>query len=138
MKKSLLIIIFFDQFIKALVLSLVKYEQKIHLNKFFDFNLTFNKGYVFCLFNEIAISFLIIIIFLILFYMLIDIKKDRLFLLIIFSGISNLIDRLTFGFVIDYISIYYNRYHFLTFNLADIFISYRISIFIYRIIKKSK
>ncbi|XBC44499.1 MAG: signal peptidase II [Buchnera aphidicola (Schlechtendalia peitan)] len=40
--------------------------------------------------------------------------------LIIGGAIGNLIDRIRFGFVIDFIDIHYNNWHFATFNIADI------------------
>jgi signal peptidase II len=39
------------------------------------------------------------------------------------GAIGNFIDRLAYGFVIDFIDMYYQKWHWPTYNVADIFIS---------------
>lgn len=91
---------------------------------FFDFVLTKNKGIAFgipfChfLLNIITILFIAVIIFFILF------KEKKfefkiLLFLILLAAISNFIDRLFYGAVIDYISIPY----FAVLNIADIMLT---------------
>lgn len=47
------------------------------------------------------------------------------FVLMVSGAIGNLIDRLTYGYVIDFISVHwFSNYHFYIFNVADIFISW--------------
>lgn len=66
-----------------------------------------------------------IIIFLV--YMIL--KSSRIiaqsgFVLMISGAIGNLIDRLNYGYVVDFISVHwFSKYHFYIFNVADIFIS---------------
>lgn len=66
-----------------------------------------------------------IIIFLV--YMIV--KSSRIiaqsgFVLMISGAIGNLIDRLHYGYVVDFISAHwFSKYHFYIFNVADIFIS---------------
>ncbi|QCI22031.1 signal peptidase II [Buchnera aphidicola] len=49
------------------------------------------------------------------------IKKDKIiaYSLIISGAIGNLIDRVLYGFVIDFIDMHINDWHFATFNIAD-------------------
>ena len=42
--------------------------------------------------------------------------------LIVGGTIGNLIDRISYGYVIDFIDAHYNQYHWPVFNLADSFI----------------
>ena len=60
-------------------------------------------------------------------------------LLILSGGIGNLLDRTFRGYVIDFISFYYETYSFYIFNFADTFITIGVFIYILDIvISKSK
>lgn len=48
-----------------------------------------------------------------------DLCSKNCLILIVFAAVSNIVDRLLFGQVCDFIAISYNDYHFPTFNLAD-------------------
>lgn len=39
------------------------------------------------------------------------------------GAVGNFIDRVAFGYVVDFIDVYYDKWHWPTFNVADIFIS---------------
>jgi len=39
--------------------------------------------------------------------------------LVLGGAIGNLIDRMSLGYVVDFISVYYNGHYFPSFNLAD-------------------
>jgi signal peptidase II len=54
---------------------------------------------------------------------------------IIGGAIGNLIDRIAYGEVIDFLDLYWGRYHWPAFNLADSFISIGVVITIYYLIK---
>ena len=41
------------------------------------------------------------------------------FALILSGALGNVIDRLTFGYVIDFLDVYYDKWHWPTFNIAD-------------------
>lgn len=43
--------------------------------------------------------------------------------LILGGAVGNLIDRLAYGYVIDFLDVYYGNWHFATFNIADSAIS---------------
>ncbi len=58
-------------------------------------------------------------------------KLLRFGLVMVLTGaIGNLIDRISLGYVIDFIHLYYRDYHWPIFNLADIFVSVGVGIII--------
>ena len=60
-------------------------------------------------------------------------KVDKLiYSLIIGGALGNFYDRLTFKAVPDFIDIHYNNFHWFTFNVADIFITIGILVYIIR------
>ena len=58
------------------------------------------------------------------------------FALIFGGAIGNLIDRIRFGMVIDFLDVYLGNYHWPAFNVADSAISIGIGIFLYHIVFK--
>jgi signal peptidase II len=52
-------------------------------------------------------------------------------ILIISGAIGNIYDRLAYGYVIDFIDIFYGRYHWPAFNVADISVTVGICLWIY-------
>lgn len=62
-------------------------------------------------------------------------RKNAALMLVLSGGASNLLDRLVYGCVRDFIRIFY---WFPSFNLADIFISAGVLIFVFSTIKKIK
>lgn len=57
------------------------------------------------------------------------------FTFILGGAIGNLIDRILYGEVIDFLDFYWSRYHWPAFNLADSFISVGVMTTFYRLIK---
>lgn len=127
-KKKTAIIIFvlavflliIDRFLKILALSQV-YEYSL-LGEILKFNFAKNYFIAFSLpfSGGILIAIIVAIIILLLFYCVRLAKKKEwlqvaLLLNIIFGAISNLFDRLQYGYVIDYIDLKY----FTVFNVAD-------------------
>ena len=55
-----------------------------------------------------------------------------IFSIIIGGALGNFYDRLTFNAVPDFIDLHYNSFHWFIFNVADIFITLGIIIFIMR------
>jgi len=138
--------------IAVFLTALDRFLKFLAINNFFDtpikiagnfFNLKFIKNYniAFSLpVNGIILNIIIILIIIGLLYSLIYLIKKQSFkqsaslIFIIFGAISNLLDRLRFGFVIDYLDLKY----FTVFNLADIMIVGGVIVILFEIIKPKK
>ncbi len=120
-KKS--IIIWIVIIIIVAIEQIIKYNM---INKEFLFlKYVENYGIAFSLWNNdiglIVTSLIIILIFIIMLYINIHRKKEVISIILLLSGsISNLIDRIYRGFVVDYINI--PILNFPVFNIADILI----------------
>lgn len=125
-----LISLIIDQIVKILVSNYLILGQTIKIiNNFFYLTYVQNKGAAF----SILIGYryiLIIITFIFLYYLHKCIKKQKSFNKLeiisyglLFGGIiGNLIDRIIYGYVIDYFDFMIFNYNFPIFNLADSFI----------------
>ena len=100
-------------------------------SKFLNIRLIWNEGIAFGLlsFNETifynALTFLILIIILIIFFMLsksYGIKKFSL-MMILGGAIGNIYDRIFYKAVPDFIDFHIGNFHWFIFNVADIFIT---------------
>ena len=100
-------------------------------SKFLNIRLIWNEGIAFGLlsFNETifynALTFLILIIILIIFFMLsksIGIKKFSL-MMILGGAIGNIYDRIFYKAVPDFLDFHIGNFHWFIFNVADIFIT---------------
>ena len=111
---------------------------KIEITSFFNIVNYKNTGFIFGIFSEIPYMLYLIInifLFIIVLYILLKLyfENSRLLMplsLITGGGIGNLIERFFYHGVTDFIDIYYKFYHWPAFNLADLFISSGIIIFI--------
>ncbi len=136
---AILVIFFFDRVTKSKIINNFN-ENTFYVNDFINFDLIWNIGIGFGLLSSHSslvynlITFLIgsVIIFLI--YLFFTSKSlDKLIYSIIIGGaLGNFYDRLVYKGVPDFIDIHYNNFHWFTFNVADIFISIGIFIFILR------
>jgi len=100
-------------------------------SKFLNIRLIWNEGIAFGLlsFNETifynALTFLILIVILIIFFMLSKsngIKKFSL-MMILGGAIGNVYDRISYKAVPDFIDFHIGNFHWFIFNVADIFIT---------------
>ncbi len=113
-------------------------ESAIFINDYFNIDLVWNTGIGFGLLSSNSsllynlISFIIGSVIIILTYISIMSQKlDKLiYSLIIGGALGNFYDRLAYKAVPDFIDIHYLNFHWFTFNVADIFISIGIIIFI--------
>ena len=99
------------------------------INKYLNFHLIWNKGYAFGLFQnnlEIVNYITIILIFIIcifFFFLAVNINKNSYYIafsLIIGGGLGNVLDRIQYSAVLDFIDLHYGNYHWYVFNIADI------------------
>ncbi|MDC1212296.1 signal peptidase II [Pelagibacteraceae bacterium] len=133
------IIFFFDRTSKVEILENFN-NNSYFLNNFINLNLIWNTGIGFGLLSSNStivyslITFLIGLVILILFYItIISSKFDKLiYSIIIGAACGNFYDRLIYNAVPDFIDLHYKNFHWFTFNVADIFITFGIMIFIIR------
>ena len=82
------------------------------------------------MYNSVTLLIGIVILFLV-YILAISEKVDKLIYSIIVGGaLGNFYDRVIFNAVPDFIDLHYDNFHWFTFNLADIFITIGILIFI--------
>lgn len=124
------IIILFDQISKITITKLFSYAESLSITAFFNLTLVYNKGaafnflaaesgwqrYFFTGIGLIAASYIT--------YLLKRHAAQKLFCwalaLIMGGALGNVIDRLLYGHVIDFLDFHYQElYHFPTFNIAD-------------------
>jgi signal peptidase II len=143
------LIVLFDQITKALILQSVALNQSFSIIPgFFDITHIHNPGGAFGLMANLGagmrtILFLFIsslavgLIFF--FYHKTPATHPLLataFALILGGAIGNLIDRVRFGIVVDFLDFYIGKLHWPAFNIADSAITIGICIFIYHIVFK--
>lgn len=121
------------------------YESKVIINSFFDITYIQNNGAGFSILQDqrIFLCLISIIAFFILGYLLITNKKNDYimsasFLLIMSGTLGNLIDRIRYGYVIDFLDFNLIGYDFPVFNVADCFITIGCFIIILSILRESK
>jgi len=134
------IVILLDQLSKITISKLFVYGESLPVTNFFNLVLAYNRGAAFSflanesgwqrhLFTVIGIVAALFII-----YLIITHSTQRLFCLalalILGGAIGNVIDRIMYGHVIDFLDFYYARTHFPAFNLADSAISLGAALFI--------
>ena len=112
-------------------------NQSFYLNSFINFDLIWNTGIGFGILSSSSsliynfISFLIfgVIILLGYYYFQSDKKEKFIFSIIIGGAIGNFYDRFFFNAVPDFIDFHIGNFHWFTFNLADVFITFGIIAF---------
>ena len=130
-------IFFLDRITKIKILS--NFGESVYfVNNYLNFDLIWNIGIGFgimstsssVIYNLITFTIGFVILFL-LYIFLISQKLEKISYSIIIGGaLGNFYDRLVFNAVPDFIDIHYNNFHWFTFNVADIFISIGVLIFI--------
>ena len=133
----ILLIFFLDRYSKNFILNNFS-ETRFYINDYLNFDLTWNTGIGFGLLSsdlEIiynSLTFLIGVVIILLFYLLlISAKLDKLIYCIIIGGaIGNFYDRLQYRAVPDFIDFHFNNFHWFTFNISDVFISFGVLVFI--------
>ncbi len=125
-----LIVILLDQATKQIAESLLTFRQSVYVMPFFDFTLLYNRGAAFSFLSDQEgwqRWFFILLAFGVVAVMLAWISRLRreekwtavALALIIGGALGNVIDRILFGHVIDFIHLHYEAYYWPAFNIAD-------------------
>ena len=136
----LIIVIFLlDRYSKFIVIN--NFSERTHyINKYINLDLIWNIGIGFgflstdssIFYNLVTVTIGIVIIILLCVFAQSK-KIDKFIYSIIIGGaLGNFFDRLAYKAVPDFIDLHYNNFHWFTFNVADIFITIGILIFIIR------
>lgn len=120
-----------DQWIKVLVKTSLPMQEKIDLLPFLALYRTYNTGIAFSMFSSLGDKGLIVIALVVCAFVLWLGSKTEAgqwlarigFSLIVGGAVGNLIDRVWYGHVIDYILFHTPVFTFAVFNLADAFIT---------------
>ena len=140
-----LFLVVIDQISKYLVTAQLNLAESLEILPFLNFTLILNTGIAFSMFDDGGISGRWILVSLtsiaVSYVTYILIKEKNLhtleilpLVLILSGGLGNLIDRVLFGYVIDFIHVFYGIYSFYVFNLADSFITLGVVIYLYYLI----
>ncbi len=117
------IVVVLDQITKYLAINYINPYDSIKISPFLHLVIVTNKGAAFGMFKHIGSSFFIaasVIAIIFVLYLMIRGKEDRLCLSLILGGaIGNLIDRILYGQVVDFIDLSIGKYHWPAFNIAD-------------------
>lgn len=119
-----------DQASKLLVDATMRLYESIPLSPFFNLTYAHNTGAAFSLLSEAGgwqrwlFASLAVIISTFIGLWLARLKSNEVLLavalsLILGGAIGNLIDRVAYGYVIDFLDVYYQSWHWPAFNIAD-------------------
>lgn len=123
------VVVLLDQLSKITMTRLLAYGQSEYVNSFFNFVMVYNQGAAFSFlansggwqrwfFSALALAVSIFIV-----WMLNRNASQRMFCwslsLILGGAVGNLIDRLVFGHVIDFLDFHIHGWHWPAFNIAD-------------------
>ena len=137
------ILVTFDLLSKKIVFNSIDLHTFISLTFFLDLTHIHNFGVSFGLFSGLISPWILIIIGLLvvafIFYLMKSASNtlEEWGLLIIISGaISNIIDRILNGYVIDFIYFHYKSFFWPAFNFADIYITIGIIMIVINVLRK--
>ncbi len=133
----ILIIFFLDRYTKLLILDNFS-ENTYYYNDYINLDLIWNIGIGFgffstdsnILYNFISLVIALVIIFLLYIFIISETLDKMIFTLILGGALGNFYDRLIYKAVPDFIDLHYANFHWFTFNVADIFITVGIIIFV--------
>jgi len=127
----ILFLIIADQAVKSAIMRLMSLGEYIEIFPFFALYHVQNSGIAFSMlasFSDWGLIGLTIMVIFFIFLLWWKIRADAFlsqcgYLLVLGGAFGNLIDRLRFHYVTDYILIFYKDWSFAVFNLADSFIT---------------
>tara|TARA_B100000989_G_scaffold267269_1_gene221231 strand:+ start:219 stop:725 length:507 start_codon:yes stop_codon:yes gene_type:complete len=142
-----LIIFIFDRITKQEIINKFN-KSAYYINDYVNFDLIWNIGIGFgflstsssLFYNLVTFTVGIVIIILLFIFAQSENTDKFIYSIIIGGALGNFFDRLAYKAVPDFIDLHFNSFHWFTFNVADIFITLGILIFILRsfFIKKQK
>ena len=129
-----LIALILDQWSKIVIDKSMSLYESIVISPFFNLTYVRNSGAAFSFLSDAGgwqrwfFAAMALIISSILIVWLYRLKKHETLLavalaLVLGGAIGNLIDRLAYGYVIDFLDVYYQNWHWPAFNVADMAIS---------------
>ena len=128
------VVIIIDQWTKTKIVEHLEFGETVPVIPFFNLFYQRNEGAAFSflagqggwqLWFFSAVAFFVVGL---LCYWLSQQSKDKLrlnfaYTLVIGGALGNVIDRVMYGYVVDFIDLYWRTYHYATFNIADIAIT---------------
>lgn len=141
----ILFCVFLDRYTKNEVINNFS-ENVFFINNFINIDLIWNTGIGFgflstessLIYNLVSALVGAVIVILCYFTIISEVTDKLIYAIIIGGAIGNFYDRLIFNAVPDFIDLHYDRYHWFTFNVADIFITLGIIIFLINEFLKNK
>ena len=137
------ILVVFDLLSKKIVFDSIDLHTFISLTFFLDLTHIHNFGISFGLFSGLISPWILIILGLLvvafIFYLMksaSDTLEEWGLLIIISGAISNIIDRILNGYVIDFIYFHYKSFFWPAFNFADIYITIGIIMIVINVLRK--
>ncbi len=128
------IVLILDQVTKTWVSTHLSFNQPINILPYFDLRLLHNTGAAWSILADQSgwqrwfLSLLAVIVSIVILIWLTRLDSKQRWLacalaLILGGALGNVMDRIIFGYVVDFIDIYYQGWHWPAFNIADIGIS---------------
>ncbi len=128
------IVVILDQITKLWVSSILELNQTINVLPHFDLRLLHNPGAAWSILATAGgwqrwfLSILAILVSGVIIVWLSNLERQRYWLacslsLILGGALGNVIDRIMYGYVIDFVDVYYQNWHWPAFNVADSAIS---------------
>ena len=132
------LVFFLDRISKIKIINHQLDNDRVYINDFINLDLVWNTGIGFGLlssnssliYNSITILIGIILIIIVFIIIKSNFLEKILYSLILGGALGNFYDRIVYFAVPDFIDIHYQRFHWFTFNIADIFITIGIFILI--------
>lgn len=129
-----ILVCFFDQVTKIMVVKKLTLYSSVHILPKINFTLMYNTGSAFSFLSNSGswhLWFFLIFSLIMSVVIFVWIMKTPLaqvtqlvsLSLILGGAVGNIIDRIHYGHVIDFIDVYHNQYHWPAFNIADSAIS---------------
>ncbi|WP_377291326.1 signal peptidase II [Rhizobium sp. SG2393] len=127
----ILLAVALDQVIKVVLSDILPFEQSVSLLPVLALYLTHNYGVAFSMLSGMETEFIIALRLAVVAFVLWLWKKTPKhrglahlgYAMIIAGAIGNLIDKLIFGYVVDYVLVHTQSWSFAVFNLADSYIT---------------